>query len=211
MTDSMQRRKRPKVPTSPWDILIASVEQAMERGQWEEAERLSLAALEEAETFDLEDKRLGINLELLSEIYYMLQNYQRGAPVVRRLLQIYIRVLGPDHIDTGTVTHNAAMLYHSWGKHEDAEPFYVQALRIKKNRLGRAHPQVMTLLGHYIQLLYQTNRIKEAEELKATAVAVASGKFTRSGQWKAMPAPVSPDESLYTKEQAEEQAKKLTT
>lgn len=189
MVDNFQKRKRPKVPTSPWDILVASVEQSMDQGKWEESEMLALSALEEAECFEIDDRRLGITLELLSEIYYMTQEYHRGAPVIRRLLQMYIRCLGPDHLDTGTVTHNAAMLYHSWGKHDEAEPFYVQALRIKKNRLGRAHPQVMTLLGHYIQLLYQTNRVKEAEELKATAIAVSSGKFTRSGQWKAIPAP----------------------
>lgn len=197
MSENTQKRRRPKVPTSPWDILIASVEQAMEKGQWEEAERLALSALEEAECFEPDDRRLGITLELMSEIYYMIQEYNRGAPVVRRLLQMYIRCLGPDHIDTGTVTHNAAMLYHSWGKHAEAEPFYVQALRIKKNRLGRSHPQVMTLLGHYIQLLYQTDRVKEAEELKSTAIAVSSGKFTRSGQWTAIPTPTE-DSTLFT-------------
>lgn len=197
MSENTQKRRRPKVPTSPWDILIASVEQAMEKGQWEESERLALSALEEAECFEPDDRRLGITLELMSEIYYMIQEYNRGAPVVRRLLQMYIRCLGPDHIDTGTVTHNAAMLYHSWGKHAEAEPFYVQALRIKKNRLGRSHPQVMTLLGHYIQLLYQTDRVKEAEELKSTAIAVSSGKFTRSGQWTAIPTPTE-DSALFT-------------
>lgn len=196
--DNVQKRKRPKVPTSPWDILVASVEQSMDQGKWSEAEMLALSALEEAECFEIDDRRLGITLELLSEIYYMTQEYHRGAPVIRRLLQMYIRCLGPDHLDTGTVTHNAAMLYHSWGKHDEAEPFYVQALRIKKNRLGRAHPQVMTLLGHYIQLLYQTNRVKEAEELKATAIAVSSGKFTRSGQWKAIPPPQ--DSTVVSKE-----------
>jgi len=194
VVDNFPKRKRPKVPTSPWDILVASVEQAMDQGKWSDAEMLALSALEEAECFEIDDRRLGITLELLSEIYYMTQEYHRGAPVIRRLLQMYIRCLGPDHLDTGTVTHNAAMLYHSWGKHDEAEPFYVQALRIKKNRLGRAHPQVMTLLGHYIQLLYQTNRVKEAEELKATAIAVSSGKFTRSGQWKALPPPPKEDE-----------------
>lgn len=194
------KRKRPKVPTSPWDILVASVEQAMDADKWEDSEKLALSALEEAECFEPDDRRLGITLELLSEIYYMMQMYHRGAPITRRLLQMYIRCLGPDHLDTGTVTHNAAMLYHSWGKYEEAEPFYVQALRIKKNRLGRAHPQVMTLLGHYIQLLYQTERVKEAEELKATAIAVSSGKFTRSGQWKAIPPPQAQQESVVAKD-----------
>lgn len=184
--EQANKRKRPKIPTSPWDILVASVEQSMMKNRWEDAERLALAALEEAECFEMDDRRLGITLELLSEIYYMTQQYHRGAPITRRLLQMYIRCLGADHLDTGTVTHNAAMLYHSWGKHDEAEPFYVQALKIKKNRLGRAHPQVMTLLGHYIQLLYQTDRVKEAEELKATAVAVSTGKFNRSGQWTAV-------------------------
>lgn len=196
MNDQLPKRKRPKVPTSPWDILIASVEQTMDKGNWDEAEKIALSALEEAECFEPDDRRLGITLELMSEIYYITKHYNRGAPVVRRLLQMYIRCLGPDHIDTGTVTHNAAMLYHSWGKHLEAEPFYVQALRIKKNRLGRAHPQVMTLLGHYIQLLYQTDRVKEAEELKSTAIAVSSGKFTRSGQWKAAPPPE--DSTMFT-------------
>lgn len=155
--------------TTPWDGLIAFANEAMEANKWGESEDLALAALKVAdESFQLDDRRIGITLELLSEIYYGTREYYKGAPIMTRLLDMYIRCLGPDHVDTGTVTHNAAMLYHSWNKYDEAEPFYLEALRIKKNGLGKAHPQVVALFGHYIQMLRQTNRVKEAEEFEAS-------------------------------------------
>jgi Tetratricopeptide repeat len=99
---------------------------------------------------------------------------------------MYAKTLGEDHLDTGIISHNLAMIYHSAGKLVQAEPLYKQALSIKTKAMGAKHPQVLTLLGHYTTLLYQTNRAPEAEALRASAIAISSGRFSRSGRWEAI-------------------------
>ncbi len=69
------------------------------------------------------------------------------------------------------------MLYHSWGKLEQAEPHYRRALKVKTQVLGPRHPEVMTLLGHFTAMLYQMNRGAEAEQLRATAVQISNGQI----------------------------------
>lgn len=172
-----------------WEVLSASVEEALRAERYDEAELLALGALDEAEEFERSDRRLSVTLESLSEIYYLQGKYSHGAPICKRLLVLYNEVLGPDHLDTAIIAHNLAMLYHSWGKQLQAEPYYKKALKVKTAVLGPRHPEVLTLLGHYTTLLYQTNRAAEAEQLRATAVTLSSGRFTRSGRWEAIAPP----------------------
>ncbi len=63
-----------------WEVLTASVEEALAAEEFSQAEELALAALEEAEDFEPGDRRLSITLECLSEIHYM----QGSTPKARR-------------------------------------------------------------------------------------------------------------------------------
>jgi tetratricopeptide (TPR) repeat protein len=181
--------KTEEAPSVSWEVLTASVEEALRNGRYDDAENLALSALEEAEEFDRADRRLSVTLESLSEIYYLQGKYAQGAPVCKRLIKLYGETLGEDHLDLGIIAHNLAMLYHSWNKPAQAEPQYKKALKIKTQILGRSAPEVLTLLGHYTTLLYQTNRAAEAEQMRASAIALSRGHFTRSGRWEAI-APV---------------------
>jgi tetratricopeptide (TPR) repeat protein len=169
----------------PWEVLTASVEKALENNDLEEAENLALAALEEAEDFESGDGRLAMTLESLAEIYYMREKYNHAAPICRRLLKLYKRTLGDSHLDTGIIAHNLAMIYHSHGKYGQAEPLYKLALAVKTKVLGSQHPQALTVVGHYTTMLYQTDRAAEAEALRASAITISKGRFTRSGRWEA--------------------------
>jgi tetratricopeptide (TPR) repeat protein len=169
----------------PWEVLTASVEKALENNDLEEAENMALAALEEAEDFESGDGRLAMTLESLAEIYYMREKYNHAAPICRRLLKLYKRTLGDSHLDTGIIAHNLAMIYHSHGKYGQAEPLYKLALAVKTKVLGSQHPQALTVVGHYTTMLYQTDRAAEAEALRASAITISKGRFTRSGRWEA--------------------------
>ena len=107
----------------------------------------------------------------------------------KRLLRLYSQTLGAEHMDTAIIAHNLAMLYHSWGKLGQAEPYYKRSLKVKTQVLGQRHPEVMTLLGHYTAMLYQMNRGAEAEQLRSSAVQISNGRFTRSGRWEALAVP----------------------
>ena len=47
--------------------------------------------------------------------------------------------LGRKHLDVAQTCYNLASLYRSQGTYEKAEPFYLQALRIREATLGMNH------------------------------------------------------------------------
>lgn len=113
-----------------------------------------------------------------------------------RLLQLYRRRLGVDHLDTGTVTHNAALLYHRWKKLPEASVFYQQAMFIKSSKLGYDHPDVDAIRNNYADYLRESSLIKSSQSyaykpLPDEGLADSQGKpkdlYTRSGQFDSLP------------------------
>lgn len=180
-----------------WQRYVGETEQLIKDDSLDEAEHAGLRALELAESYIRDDQRVGITLELLSQIYYRSRRYHYGAPVMMRLLQLYRRRLGQDHLDTGTITHNAALLYHAWRKVDEAGVFYQQAMYIKSAKLGLEHPEVEQIRDDYATYL------KDAAEKNAFRVSYkplpderlsdALGerpkdeRFTLSGQFDSLP------------------------
>ncbi|MBZ0187352.1 MAG: tetratricopeptide repeat protein, partial [Candidatus Obscuribacterales bacterium] len=130
------------------------------------------------------DRRTGITLELLSEIYFSTRQYLYAAPVMMRVLQMYRRCLGFNHNDTGTITHNAARLYHEWRKFDEAKAFYELATRIKTTHLGTDHPESMALKQEYNQLLYDMRapRVPVKKPMRSR-----DDRMKKTGQWDALP------------------------
>jgi len=185
---------------SRWQQYIADTERAIRDECLDEAEHAALRALELAESYQRDDQRIGITLELLSQVYFRDHRYQYGAPVMMRLLQLYRRRLGQDHLDTGTITHNAALLYHAWRKVDEAGVFYQQAMYIKSAKLGLEHPDVEAIRDDYALYLKDAERLMERKKLKPLAgekLSDALGRerhempekdrFTLSGQFDALP------------------------
>ncbi|MBX9691642.1 MAG: tetratricopeptide repeat protein [Cyanobacteria bacterium] len=178
-------------PSEEWAGLIQNVEMLIDKQDYEEAERLALRALEFAETFAVNDRRLGVTLELLSQLYFFAGQFQYGAPVIMRLLQMYRRLLGHNHVDTATITYNAAVLYHSWRKFEEAGVFYQQAMYIKACKLGSDHPEVESIRKDYAVYLRDASRTKgrvtrNLRAIKAPPPESSRDKMRRSGQWTAV-------------------------
>jgi tetratricopeptide (TPR) repeat protein len=185
---------------SRWQRYVAETESCIKDESFDEAEQFGLRALEIAESYGSEDPRLGISLELLSQIYYRDNRFHYGAPVMMRLLQLYRRRLGQDHLDTGTVTHNAALLYHGWRKVEEAGVFYQQAMYIKSSKLGLDHPEVEAIRDDYAIYLNDIGQGAGKQKYKPLPNESLSDKlgasynsqpekdrFTLSGQFDALP------------------------
>jgi tetratricopeptide (TPR) repeat protein len=169
-----------------WAILVHSIDQCLEAKNYTQAEPLALFALELMEEHEETDARLIKTLRSLSRIYYATERYSLGAPILKRLVKIYMRLLGPEHEDTATIMQNAALLYHYWGKQEEAERYYLRALDVKKKLLGENDPQVLKLMSHYISFLEQCGRSDEAKRLSSEVQKVSQEKMTRTGQWEAI-------------------------
>ncbi|MGE0264448.1 MAG: tetratricopeptide repeat protein [Candidatus Obscuribacterales bacterium] len=144
-----------------WQQLLRRAQRMIASRNSEEAEKAALKTLAIAETFPTDDSRQALTLELLASIYFGSEKYQYGEPVLSRLLQMYIRSIGHRHLDTATIEHNLALLYHCSGEYEKARKLYEVALGTKIKLLGEDNPQVAYLKSHIDRL----PRREEAEEL----------------------------------------------
>jgi tetratricopeptide (TPR) repeat protein len=66
-----------------------------------------------------------------------------------------------------------AELYHDLGRYKDAEPFYEQALRIRRSSLGDQHPDYATSLNNLAELYLDTGRAQQAETYYLASLAVS--------------------------------------
>lgn len=171
--------------TDSWEKYRADADVSMRSGNDPDAEAFLFAALQEAEQMPAGDERLTVSLESLAEFYWNQQKHFQAEVLCRRILNIYEKALGKDHIDVAILANNLAMLCHLQKKYIDAETLYKQTLSIKTRVLGQNHPDVIKVLENYANLLMATHRAAEAEHLKVCAQSITNGRWRRSGTWKA--------------------------
>jgi tetratricopeptide (TPR) repeat protein len=66
-----------------------------------------------------------------------------------------------------------AELYHDLGRYKEAEPFYEQALRIRRSSLGDKHPDYATSLNNLAELYMDTGRYPQAETNYLAGLAIS--------------------------------------
>ena len=67
-------------------------------------------------------------------------DYAKAEPLFQQALQIFKKVLGPEHPKTATILDNLAVFYEDMGDYAKAEPLLQQALQISKRCSGRNTP-----------------------------------------------------------------------
>ena len=140
---------------------------------WQDAERLFLKALADAELFGPSDPRLGGALCNLAELYRTMGQHANAEPLYLRGLQNLERTLGGKHPLLGMNTHYFAAALAEAGKLEEAMPFYQRALRIKGQSVGEKHREYGSTLYHIAELHRRQGQVREAVPLLEQAVAIA--------------------------------------
>ena len=97
--------------------------------------------------------------------------YAKAEPLYQEALQIWQKVLGPEHPDTATSLNNLAELYKRMGEYAKAEPLFQEALRIRRKVLGPEHPDTATSLNNLAYFEFDLGRIDEATALARQASA----------------------------------------
>lgn len=105
--------------------------EAYSRGDYGEAERLLSAAVDEAERFGPEDRRLPRVLINLAGLYRTLGRYADAEPVYERALAVTEASLGPDDPTLAMVLENYALLLRSTGRTAAADELEVRAKAIR--------------------------------------------------------------------------------
>jgi tetratricopeptide (TPR) repeat protein len=80
-------------------------------------------------------------------------------------LAIKEKSLPPDHPILATSLSNLAGLYYSQGRYSEAEPLYIQALRILMQKLGENHPNTQRGWKNYLTFLSKVLEEQRTEEL----------------------------------------------
>ncbi len=169
-----------------WIELLSKGMDAMQQNNTLQAEQLLKRAVAATDTFEPSDARIASTLELYSEALWKNGKLAEAQPICERTLLFYEATLDPKHQDIGVISNNLAMLYHALEQPELAEPMYKRALDIRIANQGTTHPDVITLLNNYANMLYVFHREGEAVNLKNYIRSLTSGKWNQVGKFKAM-------------------------
>ncbi|MBK6735576.1 MAG: CHAT domain-containing protein [bacterium] len=110
-------------------------------------------------------------LWLVGDLYGQ-AHYGEAVALTERQLEIYTRLLGPDHPKVATCWNNLALLYSTQGQYKDAEPLYRRALAIEEVVLGPHHPDVATDMNNLALLYADQGRYALGEPLHRRAMFI---------------------------------------
>jgi len=77
-------------------------------------------------------------------------------------IEIDKRSLPEDHPSLATDLNNLAGLYESQGRYDEAEPLYLEALRICDRTLGSEHPNTVTVRENFTYFVKEV--VEEGQE-----------------------------------------------
>jgi tetratricopeptide (TPR) repeat protein len=120
--------------------------------QFETAEPLLKLACELKRELGLEQE-LGAALGELGKCYFEKGEFPKAEPALLESIAIFERNFGSDHELVGEGVHNLATLYHLQDKTDEAGKAYQKAIQIKRNYLGRNHPDTIKIAQNYTKLL----------------------------------------------------------
>jgi tetratricopeptide (TPR) repeat protein len=98
--------------------------------------------------------------------------YSQAAQLLRDVLAMNEKALGPQHLDTATSLNNLAILLGEQGDYPGARPLFERALAIREKVLGPKHPQTATSLGSLAVLLHDNGDRAAAQPLYERALAI---------------------------------------
>lgn len=180
--------------STEWNSLVAKADVAQRERKYEFAEATWMFALEEAESFGEEDRRLPYTLEKLSENLWIQNRFDEALFFGIRAMKIYEKVLGDQHYDVGAIAGNMARILHQQRKYAEAEGLYKRSLAIKTASLGPKHPEVQQLLTNFADLLTTLGRGEEASQLRTSASMPTKRQWTKTGSFKAVQKDIAKNE-----------------
>ena len=119
-----------------WQDRLDSGKKAFEKGDYAEAQKQFLAALQEAEAFGPQALRLAAALNNLAALYHAQGKYAEAKPLYRQALTILEESLGPEHPLVARLLNNYAALLRQTNREAEAAKLEVrsEAIRVASGR-----------------------------------------------------------------------------
>src|SRR6476620_6702681 len=155
-----------------WESVMAAGQQAVQQGNYAEAERIYQVAVRKAETYGREDRRVAVTLSQLAQVYAGQGKHVEAEPLYLQALKIYQSVHGKTHADVAATLNNLGVLHRMYGQYAEAEPLLVRALAIKEQLLGGDHPDVALSAANLGQLYVAQVQTAKHEPLHRRAISM---------------------------------------
>lgn len=138
---------------------------SVEYGQYREAEKLYLTAIEQAEQIGSLNPRLADSLNELGMLYAKQHKYARAEQMFQRALGVMVAALGPDHPDVATILKNMGILKASTKEYVEADLLLKQSLVLTTRAMGPEHPMVAVTMRTIAVCETIQGRYREAERV----------------------------------------------
>jgi tetratricopeptide (TPR) repeat protein len=155
-----------------WEMYSKSGKTYLRMKNFNDAERMFRAALQEAESFGPADPRLGVSLNSLARVFQTRRRWADAEQFYKRALAIAAEQHGPDHPDAAVTQANLAGLFMAQDRFADAKPLLEQALATFNKAFGDAHPSLATVLDSYAMCLRKTAHDDEAVKAEEWAESI---------------------------------------
>src|SRR3989442_154683 len=109
----------------------------------------------------------------IADLLYDQGQYSDAEKVLRGLIEIRSRVLGPEHPDTLWSRNNLAKALGGQGKYAEAEAEFRAVLKLLDKVLGPEHPDTLQSCYDFAFGLRRQNRLEEANEFAQRAAGSA--------------------------------------
>ena len=143
---------------------------AYRRGDLDEAIRLTLIALEEADELGEADPRYATTVNNLGVFYYSKGRYDKAESMHQRALALREKVLGPEHPEVAQSLSNLAELYRVLARYDRAKSLYERSLIIREKALGTRHIDLSISITGLAMLHHAQGHYDEAEKLYKRAL-----------------------------------------
>ncbi|MBK7745677.1 MAG: tetratricopeptide repeat protein [Candidatus Obscuribacter sp.] len=155
-----------------WEELIASADEVLRRGNYDEACQLLEEAKSQAETFEPKDPRRVTGLHKLGNALAEAGRKEEAEACHKRAVDLTVSCFGPYHQKVADSTKELASLYFENGDYVKAEELCRKMLNIYEKSLGIKHQEVGLVSRNLAMILHQQNKLDEAEKYYKRALLI---------------------------------------
>jgi serine/threonine protein kinase/Tfp pilus assembly protein PilF len=136
------------------------------QGRYDEAERLFVETLENAEWTEEFGKWWELQYAYpLGSVYIEQRQYVKAESLLVKTLETQRLARGDEHLHTLRTMYGLARLYTAQDRHEEAENLFAELLESALRQLGEDHPDTLSYMNGFAALLTKQKRYDEAEPL----------------------------------------------
>lgn len=162
----------PQTNSSTWTYYVDQAIMAGRLGKWDRCQELWLAALQVANCFDQNDRRIAYTLDSLTHAFYSGGKLLDAQLYGERALWAIQAVFGKKHIHAINCMNNLAGIYYEQQKYAEAEAFAVQVLTEYNKALGPSHPDVGVACTNLAMVYQQQGKFGLAELMYERALPI---------------------------------------